>query len=63
MFLFLLLTTLHTLQSGVRTATELRSVQLDKNYYLNQQIPPGIFLGYFSSKGITDSNCQTAILL
>ena len=35
---------------------------LDKDYYLNQQIPPGILLGLSSSsKGIKDSNGHTAM--
>ncbi len=35
---------------------------LDKNYYLNQQIQPGILIGFpSSSKGIKESNSYTAI--
>ena len=51
-------------KSGIRTAMELITIRpLDKDYYSNQQIPPGILLGLSSSsKGIKDSNGHTAIL-
>ena len=46
----------HTNSNGVKIRP------LDKDYYLNQQIPPGILLGLSSSsKGIKDSNGHTAI--
>ena len=46
----------HTNSNGVKIRP------LDKDYYSNQQIPPGILLGLSSSsKGIKDSNGHTAI--
>ena len=49
------------LKNRAETSCGLEIRQLDKDYYLNQQIPPGILLGLSSSsKGIKDSNGQTA---
>ena len=46
----------HTNSNGVKIRP------LDKDYNLNQQIPPGILLGLSSSsKGIKDSNGHTAM--
>jgi hypothetical protein len=60
MFLFLLLTTLHTLQSGVRTATEQRSARLTRTTTKPANTTE-ILLGFSSSsKGIKESNGLTA---
>ena len=46
---------------GCQNSNGIMICQLDKDYYSNQQIPPGILLGLSSSsKGIKDSNGQIA---
>ena len=49
-------------KSGHPNSNGVKIRPLDKDYYSNQQIPPGILLGLSSSsKGIKDSNGHTAI--
>ena len=49
-------------KSGHANSNGVKIRPLDKDYNLNQQIPPGILLGLSSSsKGIKDSNGHTAI--